>query len=73
LNFHSKLSSQQRALEDAIIMFSVKGKGKLGKPNKYVAECFLRFSEIGASIVEADNIPQIHLTLNKPKNSSGKK
>jgi hypothetical protein len=68
LIFCSKLSNEQRTLEDAVVIFSVKYKDSFGMSN-YLAECFLSFPEIAEIAEDAENKQQIRLTLNKPKES----
>lgn len=60
--FHSPISREQRSIENAMIMFSVKDQDFLGISNKYIAECFITFDEIARS----DPMEQIHLKLSRP-------
>ena len=65
-NFSSPLTSEQRKLENAIVMFELKDKDFLR--TKYMAEGFLRFSEIQETEAHQGfgQLQQIHLKLSRP-------
>lgn len=60
------LSPEQRAINDAIILFSVKDKDYFGMANQYVAESFLSFSDIADITGDSGQIKQMHMTLTRP-------
>ncbi|XP_055678420.1 protein unc-13 homolog 4B isoform X4 [Lutzomyia longipalpis] len=66
--FVISLSPEQKAMKNAIIMFSVKDKDLFGMSNQYIAESYLSFGEIE----EAGNVggvpEQLHLPLSRPFN-----
>ncbi|XP_055321737.1 protein unc-13 homolog 4B isoform X2 [Sitodiplosis mosellana] len=59
------ISNDQRSIEKAMIMFSVKDRDLLGFSNQYIAECFLPFNEIAND----QRGEQVHLKLSRPKTS----
>lgn len=58
----SPISKEQRAVENAMVMFSVKDRDLFGISNQYIADCFITFAEIEG----IDRMEQKHLTLNRP-------
>jgi len=62
------LTNEQRKLDDAIILFSVKDKDYFGMANQYVAEAFLKFSDIVDITGDSGSIKQLHMTLTRPQN-----
>ncbi|XP_059619903.1 protein unc-13 homolog 4B isoform X1 [Phlebotomus argentipes] len=61
--FVISLSPEQKAMKNAIILFSVKDKDLFGMSNQYIAESYLSFGEIAEMGEE-----QIHLPLSRPIN-----
>ncbi|XP_055524465.1 protein unc-13 homolog 4B isoform X3 [Wyeomyia smithii] len=59
-------TQDQRAIENAVILFSVKDKDLFGMSNQYLAECFLCFSDIADISKESGKIEQKHLKLTRP-------
>ncbi|XP_058814021.1 protein unc-13 homolog 4B isoform X2 [Topomyia yanbarensis] len=57
---------EQRAVKDAVIMFSVKDKDLFGMSNQYLAECYLSFNDIADVSGESGKIEQKHLRLTRP-------
>lgn len=57
---------EQRAIQDAVILFSVKDKDLFGMSNQYLAECYLCFSDIADISGESGKIEQKHLRLTRP-------
>ncbi|XP_072393128.1 protein unc-13 homolog 4B isoform X4 [Diabrotica undecimpunctata] len=68
--FTFNLTCDQRQVEDALILFSVKDKDLLGYNNQYIGEAFLPFSEIEDTLEYITNLPQVHLPLDRPTESS---
>lgn len=66
----SPLTPEQRKLNDAIVMFEVKDKDFLR--TKFMAECFLQFSEIQVTDSHQGfaELEQIHLKLSRPTSQS---
>lgn len=62
------LTNEQRTVENAIILFTVKDKDLFSITNQFIAECYMSFQEIA---LLNGNREQIHLKLSRP-NSSGK-
>lgn len=62
------LSNEQRKMNEAIILFSVKDQDYFGMANQYVAEAFLMFNDIADITSESGSIKQLHLTLTRPQN-----
>lgn len=60
---HRPLTPEQRAVENAVILFSVKDKDYFGISNQYIAECYITFSDINQV---SDTNEQIHLKLSRP-------
>ncbi|XP_065080920.1 protein unc-13 homolog 4B isoform X5 [Ochlerotatus camptorhynchus] len=58
---------EQRAVKDAIILFSVKDKDLFGMSNQYLAECYLSFNDIADISCESGKIEQKHLKLTRPR------
>lgn len=58
----SPLTAEQRALPNALVMFSVKDQDLFGISNQYVADCFITFREIE----QANAQQQVHLKLSRP-------
>jgi len=58
------LTSEQRAMGTALILFCVKDKDLFGITNQYIAECFLTFEDIEKM---NNSCEQIHLKLSRPK------
>ncbi|KAJ8944670.1 hypothetical protein NQ318_015878 [Aromia moschata] len=65
--FVLKLSPEQRQIEDALLLFSVKDKDLLGYNNQYIGEAFLDFKSIEDTTLPLTSLPQIHLQLSRPK------
>ncbi|KAG4080156.1 hypothetical protein HA402_008227 [Bradysia odoriphaga] len=63
--FSIPLSPDQKAMHNAVVMFSVKDKDLFGYANQYIAECYLIFQNI-----PDDSSDQIHLKLTRPTCSS---
>ncbi|XP_052868103.1 protein unc-13 homolog 4B [Anopheles cruzii] len=59
-------SSEQRAIPNALIMFSIKDKDLFGMSNQYLAECYLSFQEIADIAGDTGKIEQKHLILTRP-------
>ncbi|KAJ6638361.1 Protein unc-13 like 4B, partial [Pseudolycoriella hygida] len=59
------LTPDQKAMHNAVVMFSVKDKDLFGYSNQYIAECYLVFQNI-----PDDSSDQIHLKLSRPTCSS---
>lgn len=59
---YSPISREQKSIENALVMFSVKDQDFLGISNKYISECFISFEDIARS----DRMEQIHLKLSRP-------
>jgi BAI1-associated protein 3 len=64
----SNLSSEQRKMSEAIILFSVKDHDYFGMANQYVAEAFFMFKDIADITSDNGSIKQLHLTLTRPQN-----
>lgn len=60
---HSPISPEQRAMDNAIILFSVKDKDLFGMSNQYIAECYVAFKHISNGDIPNE---QIHLILSRP-------
>lgn len=60
----------QRNLDDALVIFSVKDKDFLGMNNQFMGESFFKFSEIPNTEQDIDRLPQVHLPLHRPTNFS---
>jgi len=58
---HRPLTPEQKAMHNAVVMFSVKDKDLFGYSNQYIAECYLIFQNI-----PHDGSDQIHLKLSRP-------
>lgn len=63
---YSHLTAEQRALQNAVILFSVKDKDMFGMSNQYIAECYLAFRDICTNDEEGSR-EQIHMKLTRPK------
>lgn len=63
---HSTFTPEQRAIKDAVILFSVKDKDLFGMSNQYLAECYLSFNDIADISGESGKIEQKHLKLTRP-------
>ncbi|XP_062536570.1 protein unc-13 homolog 4B isoform X3 [Armigeres subalbatus] len=57
---------EQRAVKDAVILFSVKDKDLFGMSNQYLAECYLSFNDIADISGESGKIEQKHMKLTRP-------
>ncbi|XP_049534831.1 protein unc-13 homolog 4B-like isoform X1 [Anopheles darlingi] len=57
---------EQRAIQNAMIMFSIKDKDLFGMSNQYLAECYLGFSDIADISGDTGKIEQKHLILTRP-------
>lgn len=68
--FVLKLSAEQRELEDGLILFSVKDKDLLGYNNQYIGEAFIQFKDIEDTTQAISCLPQIHLQLSRPTEST---
>ncbi|CAH1967098.1 unnamed protein product [Acanthoscelides obtectus] len=68
--FVLKLTPEQRELEDALILFSVKDKDLLGYNNQYIGEAYLPFKDIEDTSQSIGVMPQIHLQLARPTDKS---
>ncbi|CRK88357.1 CLUMA_CG002134, isoform A [Clunio marinus] len=66
-SFDIDLTSQQRSLKDAIIVFTIKGKS-LFTSSQCLAEAFLKFNDIPEMSHEQKIQKQIHLTLTRLQN-----
>ncbi|XP_055617966.1 protein unc-13 homolog 4B isoform X2 [Toxorhynchites rutilus septentrionalis] len=64
--FIISFTPEQRAVKDAIILFSVKDKDLFGMSNQYLAECYLSFNDIANIASETGKIEQKHLKLTRP-------
>jgi BAI1-associated protein 3 len=62
------LNNDQRNMEDAIILFSVKDKDYFGMSNQYVADAFLMFKDISDITSDTGSVQQMHLKLTRPLN-----
>lgn len=60
--FTIPLTSDQRKMKTALMVFSVKDKDLFGMSNQYLAECYLSFED-----AENSGGEQIHLRLNRPE------
>ncbi|CRK88354.1 CLUMA_CG002131, isoform A [Clunio marinus] len=65
--FSITLNDEQRKLEEAIILFSVKDKDYFGIANQYVADTFLMFKDIADITSDSGSIKQLHLKLTRPE------
>lgn len=63
---YSNLTPAQLAMENAVILFSVKDKDMFGMSNQYIAECYLPFKDICTNDEEGSR-EQIHMKLSRPK------
>jgi hypothetical protein len=61
------LSDEQRKMNEAIILFSVKDHDYFGMANQYVAESFIMFKDLADIAGESGSIKQMHLTLTRPQ------
>ncbi|KRF80897.1 uncharacterized protein Dvir_GJ14122, isoform E [Drosophila virilis] len=59
--FNFNLNSDQRLMEDSLILFSVKDKDLFGMTSQYIAECYITFADLTAS-----NGEQIIMSLCRP-------
>ncbi|CAH1712257.1 unnamed protein product [Chironomus riparius] len=66
--FTITLNDEQRKMNEAVILFSVKDHDYFGYANQYVAEAFLMFKDIADITGESGSIKQLHLTLTRPQN-----
>ncbi|KFB34815.1 AGAP003164-PA-like protein [Anopheles sinensis] len=57
---------EQRAIPNALIMFSIKDKDLFGMSNQYLAECYLGFNDIADVSEDTGKIEQKHLVLTRP-------
>lgn len=62
------LSDDQRKMNDAIILFSVKDKDYFGMSSQYVADAFMMFQDIADITSDSGTIKQLHLKLTRPQN-----
>lgn len=62
------MSDDQKKIQEAIILFSVKDHDYFGMANQYVAESFLMFKDIADIAADSGSIKQLHLTLTRPQN-----
>jgi BAI1-associated protein 3 len=62
------LTDEQRKIEDAIILFSVKDKDYFGMANQYVADGFVMFKDVADISSDSGSIRQLHLKLTRPQN-----
>lgn len=53
-------------MDSAVVLFSVKDKDLFGMSNQYIAECYISFQDIQR---QNGTIEQIHLKLNRPRNT----
>ncbi|XP_030568639.1 protein unc-13 homolog 4B-like [Drosophila novamexicana] len=60
--FNFNLNSDQRLMEDSLILFSVKDKDLFGMTSQYIAECYITFADLIASKGE-----QIIMSLSRPE------
>ncbi|KAJ8953784.1 hypothetical protein NQ314_007214 [Rhamnusium bicolor] len=68
--FVIKLNPEQRQIEDAILLFSVKDKDLLGYNNQYIGEAFLHFKDIEDTTQPINCLPQVHLQLSRPTDTT---
>lgn len=68
LSSNRTLNDDQRKMDEAIILFSVKDHDYFGMANQYVAEAFLMFKDIADITGDSGSIKQLHLTLTRPQN-----
>nr|CAI5860663.1 unnamed protein product [Callosobruchus analis] len=66
----TKLTPEQRQLDDALILFSVKDKDLLGYNNQYIGEAYISFKDIEDTSQSISVLPQIHLQLARPTEKS---
>ncbi|XP_055586093.1 protein unc-13 homolog 4B isoform X2 [Uranotaenia lowii] len=64
--FTITFTPEQRAVNDALILFSVKDKDLFGMSNQYLAECYLSFNDVADNPSESDKLKQKHLLLTRP-------
>ncbi|KAJ8979445.1 hypothetical protein NQ317_006759 [Molorchus minor] len=64
------LTQEQRNLQDALILFSVKDKDLLGYNNQYIGEAFYAFRDIEDTTLPITSLPQIHLHLGRPSGTT---
>lgn len=67
--FCSPLTPEQRAENNAIVMFKLEDQDFMGMKNEYISEAFVHFKDIPSTQLENDlgSVPQIRLTLTSPK------
>uniref|UniRef100_A0A182J7R8 Munc13-4 n=1 Tax=Anopheles atroparvus TaxID=41427 RepID=A0A182J7R8_ANOAO len=65
--FEIKFTPEQRAIPNALIMFSIKDKDLFGMSNQYLAECYLSFNDIADVSEDSGKIEQKHLVLTRPQ------
>lgn len=68
--YYRNLSSEQRQIQDGLLLFSVKDKDLLGYNNQYIGEAFLSFSDIEDTKQLLGSLPQVHLQLSRPTDLS---
>lgn len=60
---YSPITPEQRSMDNAIILFSVKDKDLFGMSNQYIAECYIAFKNISSG---GSSSEQTHLVLSRP-------
>lgn len=68
--FFRNLTEDQRQIQDGLLLFSVKDKDLLGYNNQYIGEAFLNFSDLEDTIQPISSLPQVHLQLSRPTDTS---
>lgn len=66
---YSSLTPEQRNEKNGLVMFKIDDQDFMGMTNEFIAETFVHFKDIPSTQLEneADNSPQIRLTLTVPK------
>lgn len=66
---YSPLTPEQRAEKNGIVMFKIEDQDFMGMTNEFISETFVHFKDIPSTQLEneADNSPQIRLTMTVPK------
>ncbi|KAG5895641.1 hypothetical protein JTB14_008650 [Gonioctena quinquepunctata] len=68
--FVIKLNPEQRQMENALLLFSVKDKDLLGYNNQYIGEAFLPFCDIEDTTNPIEYSQQVHLPMGRPTQMS---
>lgn len=64
--FCSNLTSEQRALTDAVLLFCVKDSDYYGAVHRYNCEAYLGFEELTDITGESGKVQQLRLPLSRP-------